>query len=159
MGRIAILATALTAALFLATGSALVSAATVHPANGLAVRTSVVVTEPPQAAGPNVILNTYETGTLSGTVSGSFAQQLMVSAYADGSLEIHGSGIITGTVDTCDGGAVGTIPYNVTGRFNPATGIEISFVSRDEGANTLGVHVDLDIVNGPYTGTYSCGVE
>lgn len=157
--RNATLAAALTAVSFWGTGSALVSASTVHPASGLAVRTSVVLTEAPQAAGPNMIFSTYETGTLSGTVSGSFAQNLTVLAYADGSLEIHGSGVITGTVGRCGGGAAGTIPYDITGRFNPATGIEISFVSRDQGANTLGVHLDLDIVNGPYTGTYSCDGE
>ena len=130
-----------------------------QPARGTAVRTFVTLTEPPRPADGNVILHTAERGLLSGTVNGLFSDQLTGVLHSDGAADLHGFGTITGSVDGCRGGAVGTIPYAVTVKVTGA-GVEVNFVSTDQSDNTLGVHLELDIVAGgpvaTYSGTYFC---
>ena len=96
---------------------------------------------PPQHVGDNVIIRFNVTATISGTFVGSFVGTDMWVVHPDGSINIHGSFVFTGSVN---GGSSGTLLATYEGIGNAVVGHESLNVALRQGTGGLaGVHANL----------------
>ena len=128
------------------------------PLSGTAESTSFFFTGTPKFAGGNVIAFVTRTGVIQGTITGTYEQHLRSVQHADGRIDIHGFGTVTGTVDGCGTGAVAV---EVTATFIPAVGGTVHVATIKRATNTLHVQFNLNITGGlsgvaAYSGTYIC---
>ena len=97
---------------------------------------------PPQHVGDNVIIRFNVAGTISGTFVGSFAGTDMWVVHPDGSINIHGSFVFTGSVN----GSSGTLLVTYEGIGNAVTGHENLHGVGTQGTDGLaGVRVNLTL--------------
>jgi len=113
---------------------------------------------PPQHAGDNLIIRFNVTGTVTGTFVGSFVGTEMQVVHPDGSINIHGSFVFTGSVNESSG----TLLVTYEGIGNAVTHHENLNAEVRQGTGGLaGVHANLtaegDIV-APNPGCYLSGV-
>ena len=107
---------------------------------------------PPQQVGDNLIIRFNVTGTITGTFVGSFVGTEMQVVHRDGSINLHGSFVFTGSVN----GSSGTLLVTYEGIGNAVTGHEILHVVARQGTGGLaGVHANLTAegdIGAPNTG-------
>ena len=97
---------------------------------------------PPQQVGDNLIITFNVTGTITGTFVGSFVNTEMQVVHPDGSINLHGSFVFTGSVNGSSGTLVGT--YEGIG--NAVTGHENLHGVGGHGTDGLaGVYVNLTL--------------
>lgn len=143
--------------LVLAAGASLASAGPPAPASGTGEITTSVVTSVRTADG-NVITEFLQTGTISGTLSGTFVETVRVVQHADGRITFHGAATLTGSAEGC---GAGTIPLRLEG-----TGLAAGLVAEGRirtaraSENTAGVEAVLTFEQAgatfTYAGTYMC---
>src|SRR6478672_9411012 len=75
---------------------------------------------PPRQVGDNLIITFNVTGTITGTFVGSFVGTEMQVVHRDGSINLHGSFVFTGSVN----GSSGTLLVTYEGIGNAVTGHE-----------------------------------
>ena len=76
---------------------------------------------PPRQVGDNLIITFNVTGTSTGTFVGSFVGTEMQVVHRDGSINLHGSLVLTGQVDNNSG----TLVFTYEGIGNAVTGHEV----------------------------------
>ena len=97
---------------------------------------------PPQHVGDNLIIRFNVTGTVSGTFVGSFVGTDMWVVHPDGSINIHGSFVFTGSVN----GSSGTLLVTYEGIGNAMAGHEsLNAAVRGGTGDLAGVHANLTI--------------
>jgi Protein of unknown function (DUF3224) len=95
---------------------------------------------PPQHVGDNLIIRFNVTGTVTGTFTGSFVGTEMQVVHHDGSINIHGSFVFTGSVN----GSSGTLLVTYEGIGNAVTGHEnLNAVVRQGTGGLAGVYANL----------------
>ena len=95
---------------------------------------------PPRQVGDNLIITFNVTGTATGTFVGSFVGTEMQVVHRDGSINIHGSFVFTGSVN----GSSGTLLVTYEGIGNAVTGHEnLQVVARQGTGGLAGVHANL----------------
>src|SRR5262245_37290593 len=113
---------------------------------------------PPRQVGENVIITFNVTGTSTGTFTGSFVGTEMDVIHRDGSINLHGSLVLTGSV----GNNSGTLIFTYEGIGNAVTGHESLHAVGRQGTDGLaGVHVNLTLegdVGAPNPGCDLSGV-
>jgi hypothetical protein len=88
------------------------AAAAPATATGTIVTTSVVTTGA-RTAGANLFLDLIETGTFTGTLTGTFVADATVIIHASGEAEFHGRVVFTGAVAGC---GAGTLVFHLEGQ-------------------------------------------
>ncbi len=97
---------------------------------------------PPQQVGDNLIITFNVTGTSTGTFVGSFVGTEMQVVHRDGSINLHGSLVLTGQVDNNSG----TLVFTYEGIGNAVTGHENLHGVGTQGTGGLaGVYVNLTL--------------
>src|SRR5438046_2098226 len=76
---------------------------------------------PPRQVGDNLIITFNVTGTSTGTFTGSFVGTEMQVVHSDGSINLHGSLVLTGSI----GNSSGTLVLRYEGMVNSGTGRDI----------------------------------
>src|SRR5512133_2367414 len=95
---------------------------------------------PPQQVGDNLIITFNVTGTITGTFVGSFVGTEMQVVHPDGSINLHGSFVFSGSVN----GSSGTLLVTYEGIGNAVTGHEnLHVVARQGTGGLAGVHANL----------------
>ena len=95
---------------------------------------------PPRQVGDNLIITFNVTGTATGTFTGSFVGTEMQVVHRDGSINLHGSFVFTGSVN----GSSGTLLITYEGIGNAVTGHEnLQVVARQGTGGLAGVHANL----------------
>ena len=95
---------------------------------------------PPRQVGDNLIITFNVTGTATGTFTGSFVGTEMQVVHRDGSINLHGSFVFTGSVN----GSSGTLLITYEGIGNAVTGHEnLQVVARQGTDGLAGVHANL----------------
>ena len=95
---------------------------------------------PPRQVGENLIITFNVTGTSTGTVTGSFVGTEMQVVHPDGSINLHGSVVETGSI----GNNSGTFIFTYEGIGNAVTGHEtVRFVGTQGTGNLTGVYVNV----------------
>ena len=95
---------------------------------------------PPRQVGDNLIITFNVTGTITGTFVGSFVGTEMQVVHRDGSINLHGSFVFTGSVN----GSSGTLLVTYEGIGNAVTGHEnLQVVARQGTGGLAGVHANL----------------
>ena len=95
---------------------------------------------PPRQVGDNLIITFNVTGTSTGTFVGSIVGTEMQVVHRDGSINLHGSSVLTGQIDNNSG----TLVFTYEGIGNAVTGHEILRVAGTQGTGALsGVHLQL----------------
>jgi hypothetical protein len=95
---------------------------------------------PPRHAGENLIITFNVTGTITGTFVGSFVGTEMQVIHPDGSINLHGSFVFTGSVN----GSSGTLLVTYEGIGSAVTHHENLHVAVRQGTGGLaGVHANL----------------
>ena len=127
------------------------------PATGTGtIQTTEVVSV--RSAGPVVITEFTQTGIVTGTLSGTFVEDVRVVQHRDGRITFGGSATITGTAAGC---GTGDIPVRLEGS---GAGVGVAAHGRIQSvqasANTAGAHVVLEFDQVgfvfTYTGTVRC---
>jgi hypothetical protein len=134
------------------------AAAPPAPATGTGTVVTTEVTSV-RSAGPVVITEFHQTGTVTGTLSGTFVEDVRVIQHRDGRITFTGSATITGSAAGC---GTGDIPVRLEGG---GAGVGVSAHGRIQSvrssANTAGAHVvlEFDQVGAvfTYSGTVRCG--
>jgi hypothetical protein len=97
---------------------------------------------PPRQVGDNLIITFNVTGTSTGTFVGSFVGTEMQVVHRDGSINLHGSLVLTGQVDNNSG----TLVFTYEGIGNAVTGHENLHGVGTQGTGGLaGVYVNLTL--------------
>ena len=97
---------------------------------------------PPRQVGDNLIITFNVTGTSTGTFTGSFVGTEMQVVHSDGSINLHGSLVLTGSI----GNSSGTLVFTYEGIGNAVTGHETLHGVGGQGTDGLaGVHVNLTL--------------
>jgi hypothetical protein len=97
---------------------------------------------PPRQVGENLIITFNVTGTATGTFTGSFVGIEMDVVHRDGSINLHGSLVFTGSV----GNNSGTLIFTYEGIGNAVTGHEnLHAVGRQGTDGLAGVHVNATL--------------
>ena len=97
---------------------------------------------PPRQVGDNLIITFNVTGTVTGTFVGSFAGTEMQVVHRDGSINIHGSFVFTGSVN----GSSGTLFVTYEGIGNAVTGHETLRAAGRQGTGALsGVYAEITL--------------
>src|SRR6266581_6962425 len=97
---------------------------------------------PPRQVGDNLIITFNVTGTSTGTFTGSFTGTEMQVVHRDGSINLHGSLVLTGQVDNNSG----TLVFTYEGIGNAVTGHENLHGVGTQGTGGLaGVYVNLTL--------------
>jgi len=113
---------------------------------------------PPRQVGENLIITFNVTGTSTGTFTGSFVGTEMDVVHPDGSINLHGSLVLTGSI----GNNSGTLIFTYEGIGNAVTGHESLHAVGGRGTDGLaGVHVNLTLegdVGAPEAGCDLSGV-
>ena len=95
---------------------------------------------PPRQVGDNLIITFNVTGTSTGTFVGSFVGTEMQVVHRDGSINLHGSFVFTGSVN----GSSGTLLVTYEGIGNAVTRHEnLQVVARQGTGGLAGVHANL----------------
>jgi uncharacterized protein DUF3224 len=95
---------------------------------------------PPRQVGDNLIITFNVTGTITGTFVGSFVGTEMQVVHRDGSINLHGSFVFTGSVN----GSSGTLLVTYEGIGNAVTGHEnLQVVARQSTGGLAGVYATL----------------
>src|SRR5205823_1058943 len=98
---------------------------------------------PPQQVGDNLIITFNVTGTSTGTFVGSFVGTEMQVVHRDGSINLHGSLVLTGSIN---GSPEGTLSFTYEGIGNAVTGHENLHGVGTQGTGGLaGVYVNLTL--------------
>ena len=97
---------------------------------------------PPRQVGENLIITFNVTGTSTGTFVGSFVGTEMQVVHRDGSINLHGSLVLTGQVDNNSG----TLVFTYEGTGNAVTGHENLHGVGTQGTGGLaGMYVNLTL--------------
>ena len=97
---------------------------------------------PPRQVGDNLIITFNVTGTSTGTFVGSFVGTEMQVVHRDGSINLHGSLLLTGQIENNSG----TLVFTYEGIGNAVTGHETLHGVGGQGTDGLaGVHVNLTL--------------
>lgn len=109
-------------------------------------------------AGANRIVERELTGTMSGTLSGAFSEEVRGVVHPDGTVTFQGTLVFTGTVDSC---GTGTLTARVQGRGQavpPVTDATVQVINQS--ANTVPVTghgtVQQNGSSLTYSITYTC---
>ena len=95
---------------------------------------------PPRQVGDNLIITFNVTGTSTGTFVGSIVGTEMQVVHRDGSINLHGSSVLTGQIDNNSG----TLVFTYEGIGNAVTGHEnLHGVGRQGTGGLAGVHANL----------------
>lgn len=127
------------------------------PATGTGLIVTTTVTSV-RSAGPVVITEFTQTGTVSGTLTGTFVEDVRVIQRPDGRITFTGTATITGTVAGC---GTGDIPVRLEGS---GSGVGVAAHGRIQSvqgsANTAGAHAVLEFEQVgaafTYTGRVGC---
>ena len=94
---------------------------------------------PPRQVGDNLIITFNVTGTSTGTFVGSFVGTEMQVVHRDGSINLHGSLVLTGQINNNSGSLV----FTYEGIGNAVTGHEnLRFAARQGTGNLAGVYLE-----------------
>jgi hypothetical protein len=97
---------------------------------------------PPRQVGENLIITFNVTGTSTGTFVGSIVGTEMQVVHPDGSINLHGSSVLTGQIENNSG----TLVFTYEGIGNAVTGHENLHGVGTQGTGGLaGVHVNLTL--------------
>src|SRR5262245_53115258 len=97
---------------------------------------------PPRQVGENLIITFNVTGTSTGTVTGSFVGTEMDVVHRDGSINLHGSLVFTGSINNNSG----TLMTTYEGIGNAVTGHESLHGVGGHGTDGLaGMHVNITL--------------
>ena len=95
---------------------------------------------PPRQVGNNTIVTFNISGTATGTFVGSFVGTELDIVHGDGSINLHGTALFTGSVD----GRSGTLLFSYEGIGNAVTGHEtLRFVGTQGTGGLAGVYANL----------------
>ena len=93
---------------------------------------------PPRQVGENVIITFNVTADVTGTLGGSLVGTELDVVHRDGSINLHGTALFTGSID----GRSGTLLFTYNGIGNAVTGHEtLHFVGNRGTGDLAGVHV------------------
>src|SRR5262245_49979161 len=93
---------------------------------------------PPRQVGENVIITFNVTVDVTGTLDGSLVGTELDVVHRDGSINLHGTAVFTGSID----GRSGTLLFTYNGIGNAVTGHEtLHFVGNRGTGDLAGVHV------------------
>jgi len=95
---------------------------------------------PPRQVGNNTIVTFNISGTATGTLVGSFVGTELDIVHGDGSINLHGTALFTGSVD----GRSGTMVFSYEGIGNAVTGHEtLRFVGRQGTGDLAGTYANV----------------